>query len=665
MITAQPTFELLFSEFTLGKLKLRNRLVGLPHATTHVNEGVPNDDDIAYWERRAAGGVAVVTVGGSVVHPTTAPPNRWLTEVWNPKAFRQLERRAEAVHKQGAAITSQLVHLGREAMGQGDYMWGLLAPSALRSQRTPFTPHPMTKSEIEELVDSFVTCCVNLRDLGYDGAEIHAAHGYLIAQFLSPDANRRDDEYGGDLPGRMRFLEEVIAGVRQRCGPDFVLGVRLSGDEEYPEGMHVEDTVEIVRRLSEHAAPDYLSITVGLRGAYVKDITQPLGVAVPAASAVKQATAIPILVGNRIVGPEMAEGILRRQAADLIGMARALVVDPELPHKAAAGEISSIRPCIGLNQECRTFPGGIKCAVSARTGRERWFDEQLAAPRRDGFRLTVVGGGPAGLEAARLAAELGARVVLHERDQELGGQLRLAAKVKSRAGVFNLIPHLEHEARRLGVDIRLGSEVTAEQLRSEPVDGVILATGARPLQPAFARDDDAQVITVWELLAGARPAGGRALVVDDGSGFWEAVSAAEALGDEGFTVHLATPSGAIGGAIPFESIGPLLRRLGERQVNFHPFSQVLRARPGSVSLTHTLTGQTSDLEVDFVAAHAGYISNDELVGQLSGGGVAAAVRTVGDCISPRRLTQATWEANRMVLEFLRGDAQPSPAPRAW
>ena len=663
MIEATPTFELLFSEFTLGKIKLRNRLVGLPHATARVVKGVPTDDDIAYWQARAAGGAGMLTIGGSIVHPTTAPPNRWLSEIWNPAAFAQLERRAEAIHKHGAAVVTQLVHLGREALGQGDFMWGLLAPSALRSPRTPFTPHPLTKPEIEELIAAFVSCSVNLRDTGYDGVELHAAHGYLIAQFLSADANRRQDEYGGDVAGRMRFLEQVIAGIRRDCGPDFLVSVRLSADEEYPDGMHLEQALEIVRRLEQVAPPDYLNITVGMRGAYVKDITQPLGVAVAAAAAVKQATTIPVLVGSRIVGPEMAEGILRREAADLIGMARALVVDPEWVKKSAAGALRSIRPCLGLNQECRSFPGGILCASSARVGRERWFAEQLDQPRKTGLRLAVVGGGPAGLEAARFAAELGAGVVLYERDRELGGQLRLAAKVQSRAGVLGLSPHLEHEARRFGVEIRTGSEATAQSLSAERFDAVIVATGARPLDPGYQQDEGAQVLTVGGLLAGERPSGGRALVVDDGSGFWEAVSAAELLGDEGYEVHLATPSAAIGGAIPFESIGPLLRRLGERRVELHPLSRVARVRPGGVTLTHVLTGDSTEIEADFVAGHAGFISDDALAGQLSGGG--AVVRTIGDCVSPRRLSQANWEADRTVLELLRAGAELRPAARAW
>jgi 2,4-dienoyl-CoA reductase (NADPH2) len=664
MIEAGPTFELLFSEFTLGKLKLKNRLVGLPHGTARVHKGVPDDDDIAYWERRAAGGVAMLTVGGSIAHETAKPPNRWLSEVYNPAAFAQLERRAQAVHRQGAHILTQLVHLGREALGQSDTVENpLLGPSELHSVFTPSIPHPLSKDEIEELIESFIACSVNLRDLGYDGVEVHAAHAYLIAQFLSADANRRDDEYGGDLAGRMRFLEKVIAGVRERCGADFVLGVRLSAEEEYPEGMHPEDAVAIVKRLAEVAPPDYVNITVGMRGAYVKDITQPLGPAVPAAAAVKAAVSLPIMVGSRIVGAEMAEGILRRRAADLVGTARALIADPDWVKKAAAGQHRSIRPCIGVNQECRSFPGGILCAANPRTGRERWYDEQLAAPRKSGLRFTVVGGGPAGLEAARFAAELGVNVVLYERTQELGGQMKLAAAVKSRASVITLIRHLEHEARRLGVEIRLGTEATPELLAADDADAIILATGARAIPPPYDRDEGAQVVSVWDVLAGGRPPGSRALVVDDGSGFWEAVSAAEMLGDEGFTVHLATPAAMVGGAVPFESIRPLFQRLGERKVTFHQHSRVTRVRARQVSLTHLLTGQGAELEIDFVAGHCGAMSNDELLPQVSSGG--RIVRTIGDCVSPRKLTTANYEASRTVLELTRAGAEPRHAALAW
>jgi 2,4-dienoyl-CoA reductase (NADPH2) len=649
----------LFSELTLGGVRLKNRIVSLAHGTALVELGVPTEDDLAYWEARAAGGAGLLIIGGTGVHPSGLLRDRRRTEAWNPAALEQMARRAEAVHSHGAAIFCQLGHLGRESVG-GASVHAPVAPSALKSPRDFAAPHPLTVEEIDELVEAFVTAAENSRQAGYDGVELHAGHGYLIAQFLSSAVNRREDAYGGDLADRMRFLDRILRGIRETSGEGFVIGVRLSADEEVAEGMRLADTLEIVRRLS---GADYVNVTLGQRGAYVKDITHPEGVAVAAAAAVKAVTPLPVVVAGRIVDPAHAQAILERGDADLIGIARALVVDPEWPRKAAAGAARSIRPCIGVNQECRTFPGGILCAASARTGRERWFDAALGQPLRREFRLAVAGGGPAGLEAARLAAELGAEVVLLEREPRLGGQLRLAAAVRSRAGMLALVDHLEHEARRLGVDIRLEQEAGPDLLE-EGFDAVVVATGATAAAPPYARDADALVVSVWSLLAGEeRPAGARAVVVDDGTGFWEAVSAAELLGDLGCRVALATPARSVGGAIPFESAAPLLRRLGERSVAFHELMRVTHVGAATVALASTLTGEPSVLRADFVAGHAGAISDDAIVAELEDGG--AVVRAIGDCLSPRRLTQAIWDADRTVLELMRAGVELRPTARAW
>jgi 2,4-dienoyl-CoA reductase-like NADH-dependent reductase (Old Yellow Enzyme family)/thioredoxin reductase len=652
-----PAFAPLFSEFALGGVRLKNRIVSLAHGTALVERGVPTEDDLAYWEARAAGGGGLVIVGGTGVHPSGLLRDRRRSEAWNPAALEQMARRAEAVHRHGAAIFCQLGHLGRESVG-GASVHAPVGPSAIRSPRDSATPHPLTDSEIDELVEAFVAAAENVRHGGYDGVELHAGHGYLIAQFLSPAANRRDDAYGGDLAGRMRFLDRILAGIRERSGRDFVVGVRLSADEEVAGGLRLADTLEIARRLTD---ADYLNITLGQRGAYVKDITHPEGVAVESAAAVKAVTPLPVVVAGRITRPELAQSILERGAADLVGMARAFVVDPEWPKKAAAGSVRSIRPCIGVNQECRTFPGGILCAASARTGRERWFAEALGAPMRTGLRVAVAGGGPAGLEAAGLAAELGAEVVLFERERQLGGQLRLAAAVESRAGVLALADHLEHEARRVGVDIRLGQEATPDVCAA---DAVVVATGAVAVPPPYVRDPGARVLSVWALLAGEEPPDGeRAVVVDDGTGFWEAVSAAELLGDRGYRVALVTPARSVGAAIPFESTAPLLRRLGARSVAFHSLARPIHVGASTVWLEDALTGEQSEIPADFVVGHAGAVSDDALVAAMERTDVA--VRAIGDCLSPRRLTQAIWDADRTVLELMRADTDLRPAPRAW
>jgi len=660
-----PAYKALFTPFTVGALELKNRIVGVPHGTAMTRAGVPTDDDIAYWETRAKGGAAALINGATTTHVSGVLRDRLRAEPWNRDSLRGMAERANRVHRHGTALFCQLNHLGREGVG-GTSEYAPVAPSAIRSPRDASTPHPLTVEEIEELIEAFVSGAVNVRDAGYDGIELHGAHGYLIAQFLSPASNRREDEYGGDLSGRTRFLERIIAGIRERCDGDCIVGVRLSADEELPEGMHVDDTLQIARRLSALGGVDYLSVTLGQRGAYVKDVTHREGIAVDAAETIKQGTTLPVLVAGRIVDPAMAEEILNRGAADLVGMARQLIVDPEWPRKARRGMSRSIRPCIGVNQECRTFPGGLLCAASARTGRERWFDAQLRAPRRRHMRIVVIGGGPAGLEAARFAAELGGHVTLYERGEQVGGQLHLAAAVKSRGGLLALASYLEHEARRLGVTLHLGTEVTPALLTdaAHGVEAIILATGARALVPQLEHDGTARVLTVWDALAAPHFESDRAVVVDDGTGFWEAVSAAELLADAGVSVTLLTPARSVGAAIPFESIGPLLRRLGERRVAIHAFLRVTGVREGSAHAVHVLTGESVVLQADLVVAHAGTVSNDDLVASATAR-PATIVRTIGDCVSPRRLTHANWDADRTVLELLRADRELRPTPRAW
>ena len=324
-----------------------------------------------------------------------------------------------------------------------------MGPSPIPTPRDPAPPHEMNAAEIRMIVDAFGRSAKNFKAGGYDGVELHAAHGYLIAQFLSRASNRRADAYRGDtLEGRMRFLVEVVEEVRTRCGASYPVGIRLSADEHTPGGMTLDDTLEIVDALQTAAPVDYLSITTGMRSSYVKDSTFDEGFALGLAEAVKQGVDVPVIVAGRFRLPDLAEQALAAGRVDFVAFGRAMLADPEWATKAREGRVGEIRPCVGFVQDCRRPEGLVACALNARLGREAdWGPPARAATSR---RVVVAGGGPGGLEAARVAAESGHDVVLYERsrrrrraaaDRRRGPDARGAARLR-------LLPRARTEAPR-------------------------------------------------------------------------------------------------------------------------------------------------------------------------------------------------------------------------
>jgi 2,4-dienoyl-CoA reductase (NADPH2) len=610
----------------------------LPAGTGMVRDGAPTGVEHDHFERIAAGGVGLIITGATMVHPSTTLRRRMLVEAYNPAVLPALATRVERVHREGAKIIGQLIHLGRELIG-GDSDLAPRAPSAVPSPRDPFPPHELTGDEIAELVEAFALSAANLESVGYDGMEVSGGHGYLVAQFLSPATNFRDDEYGGDLDGRQRFLDEVVEAIRGRCSPGFVVGVRLSADEEIPAGLKVADTVQICRRLAALGAVDYLNITMGTRGRYVKDCTAVEGVAVPAAAGIRAATGMTTLVAQRIRDPHMAESILGSGAADLIGLGRALIADPHWPRKVMEGRLGEIRPCIGLNQECRAFDPHLHCAVNPEVGRPASFAAHRPADRRKS--VVVIGGGPGGMEAARQAALRGHTVELYERSQELGGQVTVAAAAPHRATLGELTDHLAAELARLGVVVHLGAEMAPGGVAAvgEHVDGIVLATGSTPVRravpggPAAATVDD-----VLREEVDMRPAW-RAVVIDEGDGFWPAYSAAERLCAGGLSVTIVTPATAVGARIPHESIGPLMRRLSEHAVSVRVLHTVVGGADGELHLRAEPSGENVVLPADLVVWHAGRKADDGLY-RAWRHRVPVPLHPVGDSISPRRIGHA-------------------------
>jgi len=647
----QSAYPHLFAPGEIGGVVIRNRVVQPPMGTGLMEDGQVTEREVAFQEERARGGAGLIITGAAVVHPTSRFPVRIIVEAWDEDGIEPLRRRVEAVQRHGARIFGQLAHLGRESPG------GLtdsvpLAPSPVPTPRDPSPPHEMSVAEVRMIVDAFGRSAVNFQAAGYDGIEIHAGHGDLVAQFLSAASNLRVDAYRGDtLEGRTRLLRELVEEIRGRCGAAYPVGIRLSADEETPDGLTIDDTREIVYAIQDSAPVDYVSLTVGMRGAYVKDATYAEGFTLGMAAAVKQDVDVPVIAAGRIRFPDLAERALAAGQVDFVAIGRGVIADPEWVTKAREGRAAQIRPCVGIVQDCRAAHGLVGCAVNARAGREaEWGTPRRAsAPKR----VVVAGAGPAGLEAARVAAESGHDVVVYERSELTGGQLRIAAAGPTREELLDFVFYLERELARLGVDLRLETPATREAVLAEAPDLVVSATGATPLPPDFPHDGGSRVVTVWDLLGGkVKEVPARAAVLDDGSGFWHGVSAAEFLAERGAAVELLTPARGIGLAIPHESVAGLNQRLRSNGVLFRPLVTVTAVNGATISLADAVTGEPSETEAELLVVRTRLRVDDELLLELEG--EVPALVAVGDCSAARRLSHAVLDANSALRRFDEG-----------
>ncbi|CAN7606981.1 FAD-dependent oxidoreductase [Duganella sp. LjRoot269] len=641
-------YEKLFSPYQLGTQVLKNRIVVLPYGTSMVHDGAVTDEDIAHFDTIAASGAGLIITGATVVHPGSAMRLRKLVEVYDERVLDGLRRRADVIHRHGAKLYGQLVHLGREWIGMESDL-APSAPSPIRSPRDPFPPRELEEGDIAAIVEAFGRSAANLKRCGYDGAEIHGAHGYLVAQFLSPACNQRGDAYGGSPEKRLRFLFEVIDAIRAHCGAGFGLSLRLSADEELVDGLEVDDTVAIAVAVAAYGGVDVLNITMGTRGGYVKDMTGPDAPAASAAARIRRACGLSVIVGQRINTPELAERLLHEGAADLVGMARAFLADPEWIDKAAAGESGRIRPCLNVNQDCRAFSPHLHCSVNPRTGRELWPEFRDWLPAAPVKRIAVIGAGPGGLEAALTAARRGHRVTLFEATDGVGGQFLYAAAVPHRQGLLRLIDHQVGELRRLGVPIRLGRRIDGVEDLGQPFDAAIVATGA--VARALEVDAGGAAVLSWfDVLKNGAPAPAgshRAVFVDDGTGFWWNYGVAEAMVDAGWRVTIVTPSAAVAHLIPVESVAALLGRLAMGKTEFRVLSGIESIEPGAVHVMPMVSGQSERLDCDLLVMQTGRVPVSGPAKALLDAGMRE-VHSIGDCITPRRMAQAVFEAQRIA-----------------
>lgn len=667
-------FNHLFSPLKINSLLVRNRIVQTSHAKVyedHTDNGaLPSERNACYHAERAKGGVGLIIMEYHMVHPTSTGGLALLAHAWRPEIVPRYRMVSDMVHQHGAKIFSQLCHTGVQASGNHiDNYHVCWAPSQIwgLGYDTPATKE-MEIQDIKELMEGFRISAKHAKEGGLDGVEIHCAHSYLLAQFLSPLTNKRQDDYGGSLENRLRITMEVIEAIREEVGDEYPVGIRISADEFTPGGLTLDTMTEVAQRLESTGQLDYLSVSQGaywtMEGsqAFAVNMHYPPGVFVPLAAAVKEAVEeIPILCVGRINDPMQAEKILADGQADLVGMTRALICDPELPNKAREGRLDEIRNCVACQQGClaRINAGlALTCVQNPAAGREKRLGIGTLKTASKSKKVVVVGGGIAGLKAAEIAARRGHKVTLFEKEASLGGQIRLASKTPTWKELEEITRYLILQVNKLEVPVKLATEATPEIIFHESPDAVVIATGALPLkdrifyQKTFTQTrisglDQPNVVTIWDVLEERVEVGKRVAVID-GEGNWRTIGIAEYLLNQGKEVQIITHYSS-----PVLFINYLVdkvfysKRLVEKGAKIIPGTEVKEIAGQTITTfsasKHAREGKIEGL--DTIVWAAGVKSNDQLYFNLKG--KIRELFKIGDSVAPRPMEHAIWEGEEI------------------
>ena len=645
-------FHYLFSPLKLGTVVVPNRIHFAAHLTNFAVDQKISERHIHYYRERAKGGCGLITTEELTVHPTDHAYDK-LVDAFEPDVISGFQALTRTIHEYDTKIFAQLNHNGMQGDGTVSRLpvWG---PSTGSDPLFRETCKEMEVEDLQECIEFFARSATHALEGGFDGIELQLGHSSLVRQFLSPATNYREDEYGGNFENRLRFCLEVIDAVRTAVGPDYPLGVRLNADEMHPGGgLTLEDAKDIADHLEKTGRLDFMDLSLGtFHNLFLVDgsMHTPLAYTVPLASGIRSVIDLPVFCTNRINDPHLAEKILADGQADMIGMVRALICDPELPNKAKEGRPDDIRHCIACNQGCMGRVGlghSLGCIHNPAVGEEKKLGVGTLQSCERPKKVVIVGAGPAGLEAARVAALRRHNVILFEKNEESGGQNIIAGKGAGRQEITGVTRWLIGQVEKLDIEIRLGVVANEETVLRERPDSVVVATGSIPKEKPFPGEYAApDVVNAPQILNGEVETGQRVLFVDL-EGHHQATGTAEYLADRGKEVHILTSSLYVGDQLgPLQDLYLTRQRLAQKGVTFTPDIAVLEIQGTWVKGLNVYSNETMEFDgYDTVVLVAGNISLDRLYFDLKG--KVAELYRIGDCLAPRKTDMAIVEGHRV------------------
>ena len=656
--TMNEDFKHLFNPLKIGSITVPNRIF-MSGAGARIYSGAsePNEISVSYYEARAKGGTGLIV---TPFYPFRLSTSSSPTVIQSGKITPAFKKLVDAVHRHGSKVFMQLNHPGSIYPARGFGGGSIWAPSPVWRRGFFYPgnqeiPHEMNVDEIKEAVEGYATASKLAREAGYDGVEIAAMVGLLVAQFASSAYNIRDDEYGGSRENRMRFLLEIVDAIREAVGQDFVVGVRFTVDEfiervwwTKDKGITFEEGLEIAKILEGTDKLDYLFPCQGGYGpTHVPPMYFPLASFVYIAAAVKEISKLPIFAMGRINDPVVAEKVLDDNQADMIGFLRPLVADPELPKKAREGRLEEIRRCIGCNEGCvGTFyprPLPISCTINPEAGKEKDF---FITPADKKKKVMVIGGGAAGLEAARVSALRGHKVILYEKEDILAKELTLAAEIPGREGFQDAIRYYTYQMQLLDVDVHLGITVSPELVIQQKPDAVVVATGAKPFIPKVDGSESAQVIEMRQVLKGEAEVGENVLIVDYQNHLY-GIDIADFLAEKRKKVQLICESVYAGGMVDHHTLWVAYTRVLSKGVIMIPLTGLKEIR-GKTAVTYNVLTDAEGLieNVDTIVFCTDGKADDSLY--LSLKGTIKEVFEAGQCVSPRKMLDSVADGYRVA-----------------